>query len=154
MPALLGYPSTHSSKRLGQTMGTVIVLGQTMDTGIVLHRWTLTMNTMTLSSTGQYWTATPGFADECSPPSRRFWLSHAPTRTARPQLATSAVSFLASVPPPVSCVADLARQVSFLDRFCLYNIDLSTAFASDLLCPGVLDIIDALELVLMFKSLR
>ena len=34
-----------------------------MDTGIVLHRWTLTMNTMTLSSTGQYWTATPGFAD-------------------------------------------------------------------------------------------
>ena len=34
-------------------MGTGIVLGQTMDTGIVLHRWTLTMNTMTLSSTGQ-----------------------------------------------------------------------------------------------------
>ena len=34
-----------------------------MDTVIVLHRWTLTMNTMTLSSTGQYWTATPGFAD-------------------------------------------------------------------------------------------
>ena len=44
-------------------MSTGIVLGQTMDTGIVLHRWTLTMNTMTLSSTGQYWTATPGFAD-------------------------------------------------------------------------------------------
>ena len=29
----------------------------------VLHRWTLTMNTITLSSTGQHWTVTPGFAD-------------------------------------------------------------------------------------------
>ena len=44
-------------------MGTVTVLGQTIDTVIVLHRWTLTMNTITLSSTGQYWTATLGFAD-------------------------------------------------------------------------------------------
>ena len=34
-----------------------------MDTVIVLHRWTLTMSTITLSSTGQYWTATLGFAD-------------------------------------------------------------------------------------------
>ena len=34
-------------------MGTVTVLGQTMDTVIVLHRWTLTMSTITLSSTGQ-----------------------------------------------------------------------------------------------------
>jgi len=33
-----------------------------------LHRWTLAMSTITLSSTGQHWTPPPGFAD-APPPS-------------------------------------------------------------------------------------
>ena len=45
-----------------------------------LHRWTLTITTITLASAGQHWTGTPWFADGTGGPDEALETTHTPKK--------------------------------------------------------------------------